>query len=115
MVADLLGVTISEYTGNQMTYDLRRLRLKGLNFRPPRTNRCFVTPYGWKVARVLAPRSPRIPARYRHVHQQRRRVTVPPARIRRSRRQPTGSPDLSGLPANEGFLKRPDLVTFIKI
>jgi hypothetical protein len=53
LVADLLGVTISQYTGNQMTYDLRRLRLKGLIFRPPRTHR-FVTPYGWKVARLFS-------------------------------------------------------------
>jgi hypothetical protein len=37
LVADLLGVTISEYTGSQMTYDLRRLRLKGLIFRPAPT------------------------------------------------------------------------------
>jgi hypothetical protein len=36
-----------------MTYDLRRLRLKGLIFRPPHTNRYFVTPYGWKVARLF--------------------------------------------------------------
>ena len=53
-MADLLGVTISEYTASQMTYDLRRLRLKGLIFRPPRTNRYFVTPYGWKVARLFS-------------------------------------------------------------
>ena len=53
-VADLLGVTINEYTGAQMTYDLRRLRLKGLIFRPPRKNRYFVTPYGWKVARLFS-------------------------------------------------------------
>ena len=37
-----------------MTYDLRRLRLKGMIFRPPRTNRYFVTPYGWKVARLFS-------------------------------------------------------------
>ena len=38
-----------------MTYHLRRLRLKGLIFRPPGTNRCFfVTPYGWKVARLFS-------------------------------------------------------------
>src|SRR5271165_6666888 len=54
LVADLLGVTVSEYTGSQMTYDLSRLRLKGLIFRPPRTNRYFVTPYGWKVARLFS-------------------------------------------------------------
>src|SRR3954470_23577618 len=53
-VADLLGVTVNEYTTSQMTYDLRRLRLKGLIFRPPRTNRYFVTPYGWKVARLFS-------------------------------------------------------------
>ena len=54
LVADLLGVTVSEYTTSQMTYDLRRLRLKGMIFRPPRTNRYFVTPYGWKVARLFS-------------------------------------------------------------
>src|ERR1700684_952193 len=54
LVADLLGVTVSEYTPHQMTYDLRRLRLKGLIYRPPKTNRYFVTPYGWKVARLLS-------------------------------------------------------------
>ena len=54
VVADLLNVTTEQYTASQMTYDLRRLRLKGLIFRPPRTNRYFVTPYGWKVARLFS-------------------------------------------------------------
>ena len=54
LVADLLGVTSSDYTSAQMTYDLRRLRLKGLIFRPPRTHRHFVKPYGWKVARLFS-------------------------------------------------------------
>ena len=53
-VADLLGVDEAGYTASQMTYDLRRLRLKGLVFRPPRTNRYLVTPYGWKVARLFS-------------------------------------------------------------
>src|ERR1700691_2910578 len=53
-VADLLGVTISQYTTSQMSYDLSRLRLKGLIYRPPRTNRYFATPYGWKVARLFS-------------------------------------------------------------
>jgi len=53
-VADLLGVTLADYTPHQMTYDLRRLRLKGLIYRPPKTNRYFVTPYGWKVARLFS-------------------------------------------------------------
>ena len=53
-VADLLGVTLAAYTPHQMTYDLRRLRLKRLIYRPPKTNRYFVTPYGWKVARMFS-------------------------------------------------------------
>ncbi len=53
-VADLLGVTLEQYTPHQMTYDLRRLRLKGLIYRPPKNNRYFVTPYGWKVARLFS-------------------------------------------------------------
>ncbi|MGH9454547.1 MAG: hypothetical protein ACRD2O_11335 [Terriglobia bacterium] len=52
-VADLLGVELASYSAAQMTYDLRRLRLKGLIYRPPRANRYFVTPYGWKVARLM--------------------------------------------------------------
>src|SRR5208283_5462175 len=53
-VADLLGVTLADDTPHQMTYDLRRLRLKGLIDRPPKTNRYLVTPYGWKVARLFS-------------------------------------------------------------
>lgn len=53
-VVDLLGLTTGQYTAGQMTYDLRRLRLKGLIFRPPGTNRYFVTPHGWKVARLFS-------------------------------------------------------------
>jgi hypothetical protein len=53
LVVDLLGVTSEHYTAAQMTYDLRRLRLKGLIFRPPKTHRYFLTPYGWKVARLF--------------------------------------------------------------
>ena len=52
-VADLLGVGGDEYTASHMTYDLRRLRLKGLIFRPPKTHRYFLTPYGWKIARLF--------------------------------------------------------------
>ena len=51
LVADLLGVPIAEYTASQMTYDLRRLRLKGLIYRPPKTHRYFLTP---TVGRSLA-------------------------------------------------------------
>ncbi len=37
-----------------MTCDLRRLRLKALIYRPRGTHRYFVTPYGWKVARLFS-------------------------------------------------------------
>jgi hypothetical protein len=53
LVIDLLGVTSEQYTASQMTYDLRRLRLKGLIFRPPRSHRYFLTPHGWKIARLF--------------------------------------------------------------
>jgi hypothetical protein len=53
LVVDLLGVTSEHYTAAQMTYDLRRLRLKGMIYRPPKTHRYFLTPYGWKVARLF--------------------------------------------------------------
>ena len=49
-VADLLGRPLEQYTPGQMTYDLRRLRLKGLITRIPRTHRYVVTTYGLRVA-----------------------------------------------------------------
>ena len=52
-VIALLGVPSQQYTASQMTYDLRRLRLKGLIFRPPKTHRYFLTPHGWKIARLF--------------------------------------------------------------
>jgi len=49
-VASLLGLSLDEYTPGKMTYDLRRLRLKGLISREPRSHRYSVTAYGLKVA-----------------------------------------------------------------
>jgi hypothetical protein len=46
-VEALLG---KSYTAAQMTYDLRRLRLKGLIHRIPKTHRYTATTYGLKVA-----------------------------------------------------------------
>jgi hypothetical protein len=46
-VADLLG---SPYSTHQLTYDLRRLRLKGIIWRIPNSHRYLITPYGCKVA-----------------------------------------------------------------
>jgi hypothetical protein len=52
--ADLLGVPLADYTSSQMTYDLRRLCLKGLIYRPRGTNRYFLTLHGWKMARLFS-------------------------------------------------------------
>src|SRR5262249_1242252 len=46
-VEGLLG---RHYSAPQMTYDLRRLRLKGLIHRIPKTHRYTATTYGLKVA-----------------------------------------------------------------
>src|SRR5215210_5007588 len=52
-VATALGVDLTAYTSGQMTYDLRRLRLKGLLWRVPGSHRYLVTPYGYRVALLL--------------------------------------------------------------
>lgn len=49
-VAALLGLTQEQYTPGRMSYDLRRLRLRGLIARIPGTQRYIVTTYGLKVA-----------------------------------------------------------------
>ena len=45
-VAALLGVGLEEYSASQMTYDLRRLRRKGIICRVSGSQRCYLTPYG---------------------------------------------------------------------
>jgi predicted MarR family transcription regulator len=74
LVAGLLG---ADYTTNQMTYDLRRLRLHGLISRLPRTNSYVTTPDGLRAAifytklhdrllrPLLAPDSPPAPVELR--------------------------------------------------
>jgi len=62
-VNQLLGVPCAGYTRNQMSYDLARLRRKGLIVRRPKTNTYDLTPEGQRVAifytkvhnRVLGP------------------------------------------------------------
>lgn len=49
-VAAYLGRDLAAYTSGQMTDDLRRLRLKGLLWRVPHTQRYLVTPDGDRVA-----------------------------------------------------------------
>jgi hypothetical protein len=53
-VAALLGVGLEQYSASQMTYDLRRLRRKGIICRVSGSQRCYLTPYGWKLARLYA-------------------------------------------------------------
>ena len=69
LVADLLGVSSEEYTAIQMTYNLRRLLLKWLIFRPPKTHRYFLTPHGWKVARMFTRLETRVSSSWFRVHQ----------------------------------------------
>jgi predicted MarR family transcription regulator len=47
LIAGLLG---GDYRSNQMTYDLRRLRLNGLIRRRPGANRYTLTPDGIRIA-----------------------------------------------------------------
>jgi hypothetical protein len=49
-IAAYLGVPLDGYSPGQLTYDLRRLRLKGLLARVPHTHRYHVTPEGRRVA-----------------------------------------------------------------
>jgi hypothetical protein len=53
-VADLLGLDHNCYTTAQMSYDLRRLRLKGLLWRIPDSYRYQLTTYGRQVALLLS-------------------------------------------------------------
>jgi len=53
-VADLLGLDPDRYTPAQMSYDLRRLRLKGILWRIPDTYRYQLTTYGRQVALLLS-------------------------------------------------------------
>jgi hypothetical protein len=52
-VADLLGLEATEYHAGKMTYDLRRLRLKGIISRKPHTTKYMLTPYGYRVAQFV--------------------------------------------------------------
>lgn len=49
-VTQLVGSVIGPYTSAKMTYDLRRLRLKGLIVRTEGTHRYFLTTHGARVA-----------------------------------------------------------------
>ena len=53
-VADLLGLDPDRYTAAQMSYDLRRLRLKGIIWRLPDSYRYQLTTYGRQVALLLS-------------------------------------------------------------
>jgi hypothetical protein len=52
-VAHLLGLQPEEYSAGKMTYDLRRLRRKGIIARQPGTTKYLLTPYGQRVSLFL--------------------------------------------------------------
>lgn len=54
LVASLLGRDLATYSRGAMTYDLRRLRLKGLIQRLPHSTRYVVTPLGRRVALFIS-------------------------------------------------------------
>ena len=53
-VASLLGVGLEDYSAGKMSYDLRRLVRKGIICRVAGSHCCYLTPYGWKLARLYA-------------------------------------------------------------
>ncbi len=109
LVADLLSVTTEHCTAGQMTYDLRRLRPKGLIFRPPQTNRYFVTPYGWKVARLFSRLEARVFRPAMAIFTSTDAVLPIPAPPRPGPRRLTARPvDLRRFPATESWLKKLD-------
>lgn len=59
-IADLLGSTPATYGTTQMSYDLRRLRLKGIIWRIPNSYRYQLTTYGRKVALLFSKLASRI-------------------------------------------------------
>ena len=48
-IPDLLGVSADAYSAAQMSYDLRRLRLKGIVARIPKTQQYVLTELGAKI------------------------------------------------------------------
>jgi hypothetical protein len=60
IIQELLGNTRDEYTASQMSYDLRRLRLKGLITRVDGTHLYLLTTYGRKVAYLMTKLQQRI-------------------------------------------------------
>jgi hypothetical protein len=61
--ADLMGMGPEDYSARKMGYDLKRLRLKGIIWRQPKSTRYWLTSYGVRVttfvtrlhSRVLRP------------------------------------------------------------
>ncbi len=54
-LAPLRGVSLDDYNAGQMTYDLRRLRLRGLIERIPHSQRYRLTSEGLCIARSSRP------------------------------------------------------------
>ncbi len=95
LVAGMLG---ADYSANQMSYDLRRLRLHGLVARIPHTNTYTLTPEGQRVAIFYTKLADRLLRRLLEADQ----PPAPPA-LRRvltvTRHQPRRSTPTSPVPA----------------
>lgn len=59
-VANLLDINVADYSSGKMTYDLRRLRIKGIIHRLEHSNRYIVTNYGYRVALFMTKINARI-------------------------------------------------------
>ena len=97
-VAPLIGLSVEEYSSGRMTYDLRRLRLRGLIEKIPFTRRYRVTDDGLRTAlyyhrtyaRVLRPAAFGLPLQpRRRLLRQRNTATVRGAPARRLICNPT--------------------------
>jgi hypothetical protein len=53
-MAALLGLGLEPYSAGQASYDLRRLVRKGVLCRAPKSQRYYLSPYGWRLARLYA-------------------------------------------------------------
>jgi hypothetical protein len=112
-VAALIGNGLEQYSASQMTYDLRRLRRKGIICRVSGSQRCYLTPHGWKLARLYArleARSFDRPYRYERTAG---RTVRPTKRRTANHRYQTKPIANSGLPHPQSCLKNRLIVQFL--
>jgi hypothetical protein len=87
-VAALLGCPLAEYSAARMSYDLRRLRHKGLLLRAGDSHRYYLTSEGWKLARLYARLDARVFRPLLTVVESRRNITQTASAVFTRRRKP---------------------------